>query len=346
MATDTTPKKKEPTAQEAMFFFAIVKHTRNKADIDWKAVAVEQGFKNAEVAKVRFGQVKRKLGISSDAGPVAATPPMSSRTPTKKTGSLTGTPTRVAKTSGRAGTKGKAPQMAAKKEEGESAGEEDGHDADADDDDETLAGVKEELEEGEEEDAEDVKLNRELPTSWRNLISILFIVHFIGSGCLYCACDDLLGTMPPRKGKSTTTATTEGETPLSVGLTDSEMRFIKAAMNNMTQRFDANWDGVATDLGLKDAKCAKERFRQMSVRHGWRDQPSGNGSPRKGGAAGSSAKGKVSKRAPRTPTKKAFKSAALVLNDDDEDSVKGEPEMEEPEMEVKAGDEGDAEAEI
>lgn len=47
-----TPKKKEPTASEAMFFFAIVKHTRNKADIDWSAVAAEQGFKNAEVAKV------------------------------------------------------------------------------------------------------------------------------------------------------------------------------------------------------------------------------------------------------------------------------------------------------
>lgn len=47
----STPKK-EPTAAEAMFFFAIVKHTKNKADIDWSAVADEQGFKNAEVAKV------------------------------------------------------------------------------------------------------------------------------------------------------------------------------------------------------------------------------------------------------------------------------------------------------
>jgi hypothetical protein len=53
MSTTTTPKK-EPTASEAMFFFAIVKHTRNKADIDWAAVATEQGFKNADVAKVCF----------------------------------------------------------------------------------------------------------------------------------------------------------------------------------------------------------------------------------------------------------------------------------------------------
>ena len=48
----TNTPKKEPTTSEAMFFFAIVKHTRNKADIDWHAVAAEQGFKNADVAKV------------------------------------------------------------------------------------------------------------------------------------------------------------------------------------------------------------------------------------------------------------------------------------------------------
>lgn len=51
--SEETPKK-EPTASEAMFFFAIVKHTRNKQDIDWHAVATEQGFKNAEVAKVHY----------------------------------------------------------------------------------------------------------------------------------------------------------------------------------------------------------------------------------------------------------------------------------------------------
>lgn len=50
-----TPEgKKQPTASEAMFFYAIVKHTKNRADIDWDGVAREQGFKNAEVAKVCF----------------------------------------------------------------------------------------------------------------------------------------------------------------------------------------------------------------------------------------------------------------------------------------------------
>ncbi|KAG5977863.1 hypothetical protein E4U55_006475 [Claviceps digitariae] len=144
----------------------------------------------------------------------------------------------------------------------------------------------------------------------------------------------------PRKAKSVSAATADGEAapPPLTGLTDTEMRFIKAVFDNMTQKPDANWDNVATDLGLKDAKCAKERFRQMSVRHGWRDQANGNGSPRKGGATG----GSVSKRAPRTPTKKTVKSAALVEREEDEDgdgTVKGELDME-TQMQVKmeAGD--------
>ncbi|KAH8706653.1 hypothetical protein BGZ61DRAFT_450266 [Ilyonectria robusta] len=100
--------KKEPTAAEAMLFFSIVKNTKNKADVDWEAVATEQGFKNSEVAKVRFGQVKRKLGISSD----ASTP---ARTPTKKgaASSTLTTPSKVAKT-----PRGKGkPRSKVKKEE-------------------------------------------------------------------------------------------------------------------------------------------------------------------------------------------------------------------------------------
>ncbi|KAF9775503.1 hypothetical protein IL306_006380 [Fusarium sp. DS 682] len=81
--------KKEPTANEAMLFFSIVKHTRNKADVDWNAVAAESGFKNADVAKVRFGQVKRKLGISSETN----SSPRGPITPKKGTGArVTKTP--------------------------------------------------------------------------------------------------------------------------------------------------------------------------------------------------------------------------------------------------------------
>ncbi|PHH81633.1 hypothetical protein CDD82_326 [Ophiocordyceps australis] len=75
-----------------MFFLAVVKYMRNKAEVDWNAVAVEQRLKNAEVAKVRFGQIKRKLGISS-AGDGPATPTSRAhRTLKKRDGSVMKTP--------------------------------------------------------------------------------------------------------------------------------------------------------------------------------------------------------------------------------------------------------------
>ncbi|KAL3960130.1 origin recognition complex subunit 6 (ORC6) domain-containing protein [Purpureocillium lilacinum] len=151
----STPKK-EPTAAEAMFFFAIVKHTKNKADIDWSAVADEQGFKNAEVAKVRFGQIKRKLGISTNAADspgsasttTRATPkratPKKPATPKKTPGSTAGTPSKVQKSTGRTGTKGRgraataaAAAAAVKKEESDNDAAGGGDEGD-DDDDETI----------------------------------------------------------------------------------------------------------------------------------------------------------------------------------------------------------------
>ncbi|EMT68518.1 hypothetical protein ACKRZS_001047 [Fusarium odoratissimum] len=94
--------KKEPTAAEAMLFFSIVKHTRNKADVDWNAVASEAGFKNADVAKVRFGQVKRKLGISTE----TTAPSRGPVTPKKTAGA------RVAKTPRSAKGRGKVKKEA------------------------------------------------------------------------------------------------------------------------------------------------------------------------------------------------------------------------------------------
>ena len=44
--------RKQPTAAEALLFYTIIKNIRNKPDIDWAGVAVDNGFKNAETAKV------------------------------------------------------------------------------------------------------------------------------------------------------------------------------------------------------------------------------------------------------------------------------------------------------
>ncbi|KJZ80380.1 hypothetical protein HIM_00230 [Hirsutella minnesotensis 3608] len=72
----------------------------------------------------------------------------------------------------------------------------------------------------------------------------------------------------PRKKK----ANREGEAPLAY--TESEQRFIKVLFDNLITKPVADWDRIAEALGLKDAKCAKERYRQMSNRHKWGEKTS------------------------------------------------------------------------
>ncbi|PHH81632.1 hypothetical protein CDD82_325 [Ophiocordyceps australis] len=67
-------------------------------------------------------------------------------------------------------------------------------------------------------------------------------------------------------------------------LTEGEMRFIKALFDNLKSKPNADWDGVASDLGFKTPKYAKERFRQMSKLHNWGEGRSMLTSPTKRGA--------------------------------------------------------------
>ncbi|KAL1841422.1 hypothetical protein VTJ49DRAFT_7099 [Mycothermus thermophilus] len=55
----------KPTAQETYLFYAIIKHMKGKPEIDWDGVAQFVGLKNADTAKSRYGQVRRKLGIDN-----------------------------------------------------------------------------------------------------------------------------------------------------------------------------------------------------------------------------------------------------------------------------------------
>ncbi|CAK7230719.1 hypothetical protein SCUCBS95973_007667 [Sporothrix curviconia] len=60
----------DPNPQEAMLFFCMIKNLQSQADIDWDAVAMDSGFKNAAVAKSpqkRFYQIKQKLGLDGRA---------------------------------------------------------------------------------------------------------------------------------------------------------------------------------------------------------------------------------------------------------------------------------------
>ncbi|RFU80939.1 hypothetical protein TARUN_1224 [Trichoderma arundinaceum] len=141
--------------------------------------------------------------------------------------------------------------------------------------------------------------------------------------------------MPPKKADNP-------ETPSVNGLRDNELRFIKAVFDNMTQKPDADWGQVAGDLGLKDAKCAKERFRQMSVRHGWRTavQATPGNSPSKGkknDVTGPSGDGKVTKKPRvRTPKKAAAKkeesSDSEVKKSEDEEAKKEKVDEEDNDM--------------
>ncbi|KAL2160334.1 hypothetical protein VTH06DRAFT_1507 [Thermothelomyces fergusii] len=64
-AATGVPDAKQPTAQEAYLFYTIIKNMKGKPEIDWAAVAADAGYKTAETAKVRYGQIKRKLGLDN-----------------------------------------------------------------------------------------------------------------------------------------------------------------------------------------------------------------------------------------------------------------------------------------
>ncbi|KAB5585792.1 hypothetical protein GE09DRAFT_38614 [Coniochaeta sp. 2T2.1] len=76
---DTGKPPPQPSLAEAYFFLNIIKYVRGKLDVDWAAVAQESGFKNAETAKVRFGQVKKKLGFNNSTPAAARVKPGAKR---------------------------------------------------------------------------------------------------------------------------------------------------------------------------------------------------------------------------------------------------------------------------
>ncbi|KAK4133012.1 hypothetical protein BT67DRAFT_450695 [Trichocladium antarcticum] len=110
LGADPGDGRKQPTAQEAYMFYTVIRNMKGKPDIDWNAVAADNNFKNAETAKVRYGQIKRKLGLDNWSTPVkgkgtdspggpaneknsSAMPETPSTARTKKTATAPGTPT-------------------------------------------------------------------------------------------------------------------------------------------------------------------------------------------------------------------------------------------------------------
>lgn len=54
--------------------------------------------------------------------------------------------------------------------------------------------------------------------------------------------------------------------------TPVELAFIKAVFRHSNARLNADWNKVAEEVSVKDAKCARERFRQISVKHSFGGQ--------------------------------------------------------------------------
>ncbi|KAL8365771.1 hypothetical protein RB595_004516 [Gaeumannomyces hyphopodioides] len=59
--TTPGPRRIDPTPQEAYFFLYILKHLKNKPEVDWEAVAQEANFKN--------GPTANKLGFAASPTP-------------------------------------------------------------------------------------------------------------------------------------------------------------------------------------------------------------------------------------------------------------------------------------
>ena len=110
------------------------------------------------------------------------------------------------------------------------------------------------------------------------------------------------------------------------GFSDSEMRFITAFFSNMQTKPEVDWAKAAVDAGLKDARCARDRFRQIMAKHGF--QASSSSSPRKGKAASGeegkeASTAKVTKRAPRKKSAKKTKEEKKNEDGQEEMDVKG-----------------------
>ncbi|KAI1131204.1 hypothetical protein F5Y10DRAFT_234045 [Nemania abortiva] len=56
------------TAGDGKFFSVMSKHLPATLDIDWDQFAKDMGLKNAAVAKVRYRQIRTKLGLPGAAG--------------------------------------------------------------------------------------------------------------------------------------------------------------------------------------------------------------------------------------------------------------------------------------
>ncbi|KAI0403215.1 hypothetical protein F4802DRAFT_599356 [Xylaria palmicola] len=71
------------TQAEARFFACMTKHSKT-IDVNWDKFAVEMGFKNEVVAKTRYRQIRKKLGLDGSATEAGADTSADAMSPSPK----------------------------------------------------------------------------------------------------------------------------------------------------------------------------------------------------------------------------------------------------------------------
>lgn len=155
--------------------------------------------------------------------------------------------------------------------------------------------------------------------------------------------------MPPKKAAAADEAGANGAGAGTNSLmikdkipSEGDHRFFLAMIANLVTKPDVNWDGVAETMGLKDVKCTKERWRQITKKYELelQDGAGPTTTPAKGrGRKPAAIKTDVENlddagegATPATPKPKAtrgkktpVKSADLAISDDEETPGEGAP---------------------
>ncbi|KAF3018827.1 hypothetical protein E8E14_005018 [Neopestalotiopsis sp. 37M] len=135
--------------------------------------------------------------------------------------------------------------------------------------------------------------------------------------------------MPPKK-QNNSDGVDAGGVPAASTFTEAEARMLSTILLRMTPGINAliDWDKVCEDLGSKSVQSTKERFRQISAKHGWfKQEPSAGMATPAGKKTAARTPGSKNKKSPvsenddgpgdDTPVKKRKTAASKKVKDDE-----------------------------
>ncbi|KAJ0123504.1 hypothetical protein J7T55_011969 [Diaporthe amygdali] len=106
----------------------------------------------------------------------------------------------------------------------------------------------------------------------------------------------------------------------SVTLNEAQTSFLALLMRNIQTKPDIDFDAVAKELGI-NTKSAKERFRLLSIKMGWKDGPKTPSTPKKPTGVTKRTPGKVGTNSAKKGGKGKMQEPATPNGDDDSDEL-------------------------